>query len=354
MTVVDPSLNEQIFVNAKPSPGLIKIQTLAGLSWIVNLVCEEAAEDGVVMFVRKVEGRLSSDDSVEDTTGLVESRLADILYNSESSERFNSEKPLSVSFKNIVSSARIQPGYFKIQTKVGLSWLVKLVKEDDNYLFIEGWKVLVDQLNLILGSYNLFEYEGIPTFTITIYSQQQALHVGNSFYTIMLNRQNDEVLIPTTFLSKNYEGKVPPSFIKLQAEFRILFNMEDVYFKLSGIQALLPLEPNEKCGYGDDKDEWDDVIVFARDVESRMRLPIGVVRALVKSGERRIRMRFEEGEVNEFQVKVTDRKDPRYVVEGWKEFMLDNDIEKNQLCRFKFYKSKLLMVVTKLKEMFSV
>ncbi|KAL8243999.1 hypothetical protein R6Q59_010257 [Mikania micrantha] len=104
----------------------------------------------------------------------------------------------------------------------------------------------------------------------------------------------------------------------------------------------------------DDKDEWDDVIVFARDVESRMRLPIGVVRALVKSGERRIRMRFEEGEVNEFQVKVTDRKDPRYVVEGWKEFMLDNDIEKNQLCRFKFYKSKLLMVVTKLKEMFSV
>ncbi|KAL8244000.1 hypothetical protein R6Q59_010258 [Mikania micrantha] len=159
----------------------------------------------------------SSDDSVEDTTGLVESRLADILYNSESSERFNSEKPLSVSFKNIVSSARIQPGYFKIQTKVGLSWFVKLVKEDDNYLFIEGWKVLVDQLNLSLGSYNLFEYEGIPTFTITIYSQQQALHVGNSFYTIMLNRQNDEVLIPTTFLSKNYEGKVPPSFIKLQA-----------------------------------------------------------------------------------------------------------------------------------------
>ncbi|KAD4180178.1 hypothetical protein E3N88_28769 [Mikania micrantha] len=55
MIVADPSVNEQrlpecfcqIFVNAKLSPSLIKIQTLAGLSWIVNVmrgfkkICDE-------------------------------------------------------------------------------------------------------------------------------------------------------------------------------------------------------------------------------------------------------------------------------------------------------------------------
>ncbi|KAD4180179.1 hypothetical protein E3N88_28770 [Mikania micrantha] len=622
MIVADPSVNEQIYVNAKLSPSLIKIQTLAGLSWIVNVVkhgrdyfltdgwkklvdqlflsigsnllfeyeesntfrltvhnkprddqiailplneneicgvleeedegddddedavtvgnlhllqpgtsrsvptsrpynvCEEAAEDGVVTFERKVECRLHivrSVKNVSETTlkmryfkaevrsyrirktkavddrfvldgwcefmdeyGIVKGEKCSISYytnsrllvcakeddtdvilrskskgkslklSSSSSENATSfilmfvdasrtDKSLPVSFKNIVSSQGIQPSYFKIQTKVGLSWFVKLVKEDGNYLLSEGWKVLVDQLNISLGSYIMFEYEEISTFTIAIFPQQQALHVGSSFYTIMLNRQNDEVIIPTGFLSKNYAGKVPPGFPKLQSGKDLKWKvnieqhgknffvtgwkkvMDDIplhlfsmvifnfvsssiwrmsVFKPFGIQAMLPLQPNEKCGYDvddlkfllsssksekakvkfnhrfmqnvkkqddgvisftrnvksktDERDDVDDVIVFARDVDSRMRLPIGVVRALVKSGERRLNMRFEEGEVNEFQVKVTDGNDPRYVLEGWKEFMIDNDIKNNQLCRFKFYKSKLLMVVSKLKEVFSV
>ncbi|KAD6454367.1 hypothetical protein E3N88_09073 [Mikania micrantha] len=168
----------------------------------------------------------------------------------------------------------------------------------------------------------MFEYEEISTFTIAIFPQQQALHVGSSFYTIMLNRQNDEVDLKWKVNIEQHGKKKVMDDIPLHLFSMVIFNFVSFsiwwmsVFKPFGIQLMLPLQPNEKCGYDvddfkfllssikgdkakvkfnhrfmqnvkkqddgvigftgnvksktDERDDVDDVIVFARDVESRM------------------------------------------------------------------------------------
>ncbi|KAD4981962.1 hypothetical protein E3N88_18633 [Mikania micrantha] len=283
----------------------------------------------------------SSNDSIEDTTRSVESWLADILYNSESSERFNSEKTATSFILMFVDASRIDqnyegklpPGFIKLQAGEDLKWKVNIEQHGNNF-FIIGWKKVMDDIPLHLFSMVIFNFVSFSILRMVVFKPSGI-----------------QALMP------------------LEANEKYGYDMDDFKFSLSSMkgdkgkvkfnhrfmQAVAVGDPNQGCvgvllkegnypvkevarGENASKEEvrvaegcvkageaagglaafvgastgMYNGGAWSQELVAPGRLPIGVVTALMKSGERRIRMGFEEGDVNEFLVKKTVGKDPRY------------------------------------------
>ncbi|KAD4585464.1 hypothetical protein E3N88_23065 [Mikania micrantha] len=240
---------------------------------------------------------------------------------------------------------------------------------------------------------------GSNTFRLTIHNKPRDDQIGDSFVHVVINHSADEIHIPIgcfehhfkdchksgcLTIKGGYNQSVAPREITSLPGARATTDCQDrslrlriSVYKPNGIEAILPLNENEICGVLEEEDDGDDdadeeevddeeveedaVIVgnlhllqpgTSRSVQRSRSYNVSVEAAEdgVVTFERKkktLKMRYFKAEVRSYRIRKTKAVDDRFVLDGWREFMDEYGIGKNERCSFSYYTSPRFLVVRK-------
>ncbi|KAD5507995.1 hypothetical protein E3N88_15698 [Mikania micrantha] len=305
-TFIQRMKSKSIHTKSKLSPGLIKIQTLAGLSWIVNVVIH-----GRDYFLTNGWKKLADQ--------LFLSIGSNLLFEYEGSNTFR----LTVHNK-------------PRDDQIGDSFVHVVINRSADEI-MRGFNKICDEIPLHFMAYVIFFFESSKSLRINVYKP-------NGIEAILPLNENEicGVLEEEDDGDGDDDDEEEEVDDEEEEEAVIVGNLKLLQ---PGTSRSVPISrPYNVC----EEAVEDRVVTFERKVEGRLQLPKHIVRSVKSISETTLKMRYFKAKVRSYRIRKTKAVDDRFVLDGWREFMDEYVIVKGEKYSFSYCtKSRLLVCAEK-------